>query len=156
MISLVWFGSTRGAKIAFACFGMALLFCLILSALFWARNSNAQRDFYLVTGRVVDNFISADRLTSWSDVQFELHGQTYTVRHENFWIINHQREFLVNPDNPEHTIVATALDASLVITMITAGILGPFTLFYLINFLVNRKRDKRAGQALGIGKKEIF
>ena len=145
MMVWVWFDSTRAAKIALICFGAATLFCLILAALFWGRDAQVQRDFHYVTGRVTDNFISADRRTSWSDVQFQLEGQTHTVRLNYFWMMGHQRGFLVNPDNPEHVIVATGLGTSRLIAMLSVGVLSIPTLFCLINFLVNRRRDRKLG-----------
>ena len=142
---MVWFGSTRASKIALICFGAATLFCIILVALFWVRDAQIQRNFYYVTGRVTDNFISTDRRDSWSVVQFELDGHTHVVRLDYFWIMGHQRGFLVNSDNPEHVIVATGLGTSRLLAMLSSGVLGFSTLFCLINFLANHKRDRRVG-----------
>jgi|GEM_PF-635940 len=144
---LVWFGSTRAAKIAFSIFGTITLFSLVVGALFWANDARIQRNFYTVTGQVVDNFISQDRRTSWSDVEFQLHGQTHVVRHDFFWLMGHRREFLVNPANPQQVIVATGLGTSFMIAGISAALFGAVTLFYLVNFIANRRRDRPQGRS---------
>ena len=154
-MTFIWFCSTRAAKIALMCFGAAMLFCLILGGLFWARDAHMQNNFVSVTGRVTNNFISQDRRTSWADVEFELDGQIHTIRFDNFWIMNHQREFLINPNNPEEGVVASGVGASRMIAMISAGVLSLFTMAYLLNFLCNRKRDHKAGIELGKGRMDI-
>ena len=142
MIVFIWFQNTRTAKISAMIFGTFMLIALIIGGIFWLRDFQVQQNYQQVTAVVTDNFISQDRRTSWSDTQFQLGGQTYTVRHDFFWRMGREVELFVNADNPQQTMPATAIGASVLPAMILAGVFGLAFLFCGVNFLFNRRRDK--------------
>jgi len=139
----IWFRDTRKAKICAIIFGAITLTALIIGVFFGVRDLYIRRNYQQVTAVVTNNFISQDRRTSWTDTEFKLGGQTYTVRHNLFWIRGRQVELLVNTNNPQQAIPATSLGVFSLIAAVGAGVFGLAFLLYLANFLVCRKRDRK-------------
>jgi len=143
MAIFFWFECTKTAKITTLVLGLITLISLIAAGVFWVRDYHMQQHYQEVTAVVIDNFISTDRRTSWSDVQFELDGQAYTVRHEHFWFIGQSIDLLAHVDNPHETLTAGTVGFEANAAVINAGTFGFVFLIYLLNFLFNQRRDRK-------------
>ena len=140
---LIWFESTRAAKIIAIILGASTLISLVVGGIHWIIDFNMQQSHQQVTAVVTDNFISQERRGSWSDAQFELDGQIHTVRHNHFWRIGREVELLVDARNPQQTYLVDTIGLSVRTAMTLAGVFGFVFLFYLFNFLSNRRRDRK-------------
>ena len=143
MSVFVWFGSSLAAKRAAIIFGVLTFAALITAGSFWVRDLQIRRNYQLVTAVVTDNFISQDRRTSWSDTEFQLEGQIHTIRHDFFWLRGREIELFVNTQNPQRAIPVRTIGTSVSMALLSAGMLGLFFLLYLLNFIFNRRRDRK-------------
>lgn len=148
MIYVVWFQSTKLAKLTAVIMGVLALSQLVWGLIVWGGDFYKQSFHDEIHATVTERhlFIFGDRHEAWTDVVYEYHGEIHTLRFD--WYIPWAREgsevrLLINPNNPEQiTLITPAFGSFPLPQIISAGLFSAFFTLYLFNFLLNRKRDR--------------
>jgi len=139
------FDSDKAKGFAVVCIVLAFILSAVATILH-IRDTLAMQDFEQVSGTVTGSFISGEGPTEVivSEIQFEFEGQLYTVHHYYRRLpVGRPMEMLVDVNNPQNAVIAVN---SVNLPDVLWGIstfLGAVAAFWLIIFLVCRKRERK-------------
>jgi hypothetical protein len=147
------FDSEKSKGFLIVCGGLAVLLAIIATALHIRDALAAQgfQGFEQVAGIVTESFVNREGSPSAvSNIQFELNGQTHTIRHYSRLNVGWPVDVLVDAKNPQSAVLL--LDSSRAIDTLfgIAGVFGVITMFWLVIFIISRKRDKKMSQSCSV------
>ena len=146
MIIPIWFGSVRKAKIASVAIGALAAALLVAAAVTFVLKFYKIQVYEHVEATVVA-FETRDGNDVWTEFVYSVGGEPYGARLKghSYWMrIDSTTNLIVNPNNPNQAEVL--YDNPYIVSVIfiaAAGVFGLFSLLYLINFLVLRKKQRR-------------
>ena len=146
MIITIWFGSIKKAKIAAVIIGALAAVLLVVAAANFALKFYKIQKYEHVEATVAA-FDTSDVNNVWTEFDYSVGGESYSARlkgHSYWMSIGSMTNLIVNPKNPNKAEVLhdNPYIASLIF-LFAAGIFGLFSLLYLVNFLVLRKKQRR-------------
>ena len=143
---LIWTGNIRIARIMAIIMGIITAGFLLTAGIIWGVESYKINSYAHVKGTVAD-FDTRDGKNVWTEFEYSLDGQTYTVRLKghSYWMrLGSEINLVVNPKIPDKAEVLYD-DPHILsfIMLLPGGLFGVFLLLYLVNFLVLRRREQK-------------
>jgi hypothetical protein len=154
MILFVWFGDTKKAMIAAIVMGNLTLIALSVAGAIGI-NTALKTNTWEPASAVVTDFDTRDGTNVWTDLSYEYDHQHYTTRTKghSYWMkIDREITILVNPKNPEKFEIINPTDGKVassyvaVVFLFAAGLFGAVFLLWLLNYLGNKRRDRKLAQ----------
>ncbi|MCL2375816.1 MAG: DUF3592 domain-containing protein [Defluviitaleaceae bacterium] len=139
------FDSEKSKGFFITCVVLALILS-IAATILHIRDAHAMQNFEQVSGVVTESFNRhRDERPAFSVIQFEFEGQLYTVhRYNTRLLVGSSRELMVDANNPQNVVFMATNPVNVPdVLWGIAAFFGAGAVFWLIIFLVCRKRERK-------------
>ena len=145
IIAWVWTHDTKAAKIVAMILGIITSALLIHAFISFGITKYKIKTYSHVTATVT-SYDTRDANNVWTEFQYEYKNETYTIKIKghSYWMhIGSEESLIVNPNKPREGQVLRYLGLVMPYTFYFSIPIGAVFILYFINFLVNRRRDRR-------------